>query len=77
MSAACPAASRHALVLVVVQEMIQGFGRALDVEVESMVPVLVKKAGEMSNAGRETFLAMEASNVLSAMVDLLSVGRVR
>lgn len=54
----------------------QGFGRALDPEVEAMVPMLVKKAGEMSNAGRETFLAMEASHTVSAMVELLSIGRV-
>ena len=59
------------------QELVQTFGRALDPEVEAIVPVLAKKAGEMSTAGRETFLAMEASSTLAAMADLLSVGRVR
>ncbi|KAK9797407.1 hypothetical protein WJX73_006943 [Symbiochloris irregularis] len=57
-------------------DMVQAFGRALDPEVEAIVAALVKKAGEMSTAGRETFLAMEASNVLSVMTDLLSVSRV-
>ena len=59
------------------QELVQGYGRTLDPEVEAIVPALAKKAGEMSNAGRETFLAQEASNVLSAMTELLSVSRVR
>ena len=54
----------------------QAFGRGLDPEVEAMVPALAKKAGEMSTAGRETFLAQEASVTLACMVDLLSIGRV-
>ena len=50
--------------------------RPLDQEVEHVVPVVLKKAGEMSQAGRETFLAAEASVLLTAMADCLSVARV-
>lgn len=42
-------------------------GRLLDREVEDIVGVLVKKAGEVSNAGRETFLAAEADRALTEM----------
>jgi hypothetical protein len=35
-------------------------GRAMDRELDDVVPVLLKKAGEVSNAGRETFLATES-----------------
>ena len=50
--------------------------KPLDQEVEHIVPVVLKKAGEMSQAGRETFLAAEASALLSSMADCLSVARV-
>ena len=55
------------------QEMIQALGaRGLDAEIEHTVPVLLKKAGEMSQAGRETFLAAEASLVISNMAECLT-----
>ena len=58
--------------------MLQALGaRGLDAEVEHMVPVLLKKAGEMSQAGRETFLAAEASLVLSHMADGLTTAKAR
>ena len=64
--------------LVLAQEMIQSpaLVKPLDQEVEHIVPVVLKKAGEMSQAGRETFLAAEASALLSSMADCLSVARV-
>ncbi|KAG2432395.1 hypothetical protein HYH02_012966 [Chlamydomonas schloesseri] len=42
-------------------------GRAMDRELDEMVPVLVKKAGEVSNAGRDNFLAEAADRTLAEM----------
>ena len=59
------------------QEMTQALGaRVLDAELEHMVPVLLKKAGEMSQAGRETFLAAEASLALTTMAEGLTTAKV-
>ncbi len=33
----------------------------------AQVPILARKAGEISNAGRESFLAVEADRALTAM----------
>jgi len=57
------------------QEAFRSLGRSLDTELETITPVLVKKAGEVSNAGRETFLAMEAYKALCMMVSNCSDSR--
>ena len=74
-----PAQNGPQLQVLHVQEMTQTatMVKALDQEIEQIVPVVLKKAGEMSQAGRETFLAAEASGLLTAMADCLSVARVR
>ena len=58
------------------QEIFELFGRAADGEAEHIVPSLAKKAGEVSVAGRENFLATEAEAALASMVDNLSETRV-
>lgn len=47
--------------------MFASLGRGLDRELDEMVPSLLKKAGEVSNAGRENFLAQEADRALTEM----------
>ncbi|EFJ52893.1 hypothetical protein VOLCADRAFT_86333 [Volvox carteri f. nagariensis] len=42
-------------------------GRAMDRELDELVPVMLKKAGEVSNAGRDNFLAAEADRTLGEM----------
>ncbi len=59
------------------QEMFELFGRAVDAEAEHIVPLLAKKAGEVSVGGRENFMATEADAALAAMVENLSETRVR
>ena len=56
--------------------MFELFGRAADAEAEHIVPLLAKKAGEVSVAGRENFLATEAEAALATMVENLSETRV-
>jgi len=51
-----------------VQEMVVSLGRSLDSELEHLVPVLLKRAGEVSVAGRENFLASEADAALSQII---------
>ncbi|KAG2439615.1 hypothetical protein HXX76_004967 [Chlamydomonas incerta] len=50
-------------------------GRAMDRELDEMVPVLVKKAGEVSNAGRDNFLAEAADRTLAEMCRCCGEGR--
>ncbi|KAK9862500.1 hypothetical protein WJX84_010810 [Apatococcus fuscideae] len=57
-------------------EIFELFGRAADAEAEHIVPLLAKKAGEVSVAGRENFLATEAEAALATMVENLSETRV-
>lgn len=59
-----------------VQEMFERFGRTADAEAEHIVPLLAKKAGEVSVAGRENFLATEAEAALASMVENLSESKV-
>ena len=42
-------------------------GKFMDKELDEVVPVLLKKAGEVSNAGRENFLTAEADRTLAVM----------
>ena len=58
------------------QELFQTLGRANESELEHIVPMLAKKAGEVSNAGRDTFLAADADRTLAVLVDCCSEGRV-
>ncbi|KAK9817952.1 hypothetical protein WJX72_004805 [[Myrmecia] bisecta] len=62
--------------MMLLQEMFLFMGRALDGELEHVVPTLAKKAGEVSNAGRDTFLACEADKTLAEMVESLSEAKV-
>ncbi|KAG2502218.1 hypothetical protein HYH03_000704 [Edaphochlamys debaryana] len=48
-------------------ECFQLLARGMDRELDEIVPVLIKKAGEVSNAGRDNFLAAEADRVLGEM----------
>lgn len=54
------------------QEMFMVLGKWMDKELDDLVPPLVKKAGEVSNAGRENFLTSEADRTLSEMVHRVS-----
>ncbi|GFR42338.1 hypothetical protein Agub_g3246 [Astrephomene gubernaculifera] len=49
--------------------------RVLERELDEIVPVLLKKAGEVSNAGRDNFLAAEADRVLAEMYRCCSESR--
>jgi len=57
------------------QEMLHFLGRQLDPEVERICPVLAKRAGDVSQAGRETFLAQEAGRALQEMLTNCSESR--
>lgn len=58
------------------QELIEVLGPALDGELEHLVPVLIKKAGIVSVAGRDNFLAVEADKALGTLVNTASEARV-
>lgn len=51
-------------------------GPALDSELDHLVPILLKKAGVVSVAGRDNFLAVEADRALGTLVALGGEGRV-
>ncbi|KXZ45846.1 hypothetical protein GPECTOR_50g640 [Gonium pectorale] len=53
--------------LALFQDCFSLLGRTMDRELDEMVPVLLKKAGEVSNAGRDNFLSAEADRVLGEM----------
>eukprot|EP00775_Hariotina_reticulata_P004304 gene4304-4556_t len=57
------------------QELPLVLGRSLEREVDELVPVLLKKAGELSTAGRDNFLAAEADKALSALCSAVGEGR--
>ncbi|GAX73544.1 hypothetical protein CEUSTIGMA_g995.t1 [Chlamydomonas eustigma] len=61
--------------LTLYQEMFNKLGKALDRELDEIVPMLLKKAGEVSNAGRENFLTSEADRTLSEMTRSVSETR--
>lgn len=56
------------LALVVFQDLISAAGPALEPELEAFVPGLLKRAGAVSVAGRDSFLAMEADKALAALL---------
>ncbi len=58
------------------QELIEVLGPALDSELDHLVPLLVKKAGVVSVAGRDNFLAVEADKALANLISTASEGRV-
>lgn len=58
------------------QELIEALGPALDSELEHLVPLLVKKAGVVSVAGRDNFLAVEADRAMATLVATGSEARV-
>ncbi|KAG1676614.1 hypothetical protein FOA52_008743 [Chlamydomonas sp. UWO 241] len=62
--------SRNAMVLL--QEMFVTVGRALDRELEEVIPILLKRASEVSTAGRENFLTTEADKTLADMARCVS-----
>ncbi|GMH44231.1 hypothetical protein BSKO_12165 [Bryopsis sp. KO-2023] len=62
--------SKNALILF--QEMFRSLGRLLDRELEEIIPTLLKKSAEVSNAGRDSFLASEADKALNLMVQHVS-----
>ena len=55
--------------------MFTALGRLLDRNVDDIVAVLAKKAGEVSNAGRDTFLAQQADRALAEMGRSVSENR--
>ncbi len=58
------------------QELAASAGRALEPQTEHLIPPLARRAGEVSTAGRDTFLATMADQTLSAIVENLSETRV-
>ena len=61
--------------LTLLNEMLLNFRHGLDAELEHIMPVLIKKAGETSTAGRDTFLAQEADAVITSMLTNCSSAR--
>lgn len=61
--------------LTLLNEMLLNFRHGLDAELEHIMPVLIKKAGETSTAGRDTFLAQEADAVITNMLTNCSSAR--
>jgi hypothetical protein len=51
-----------------VQEMFKTAGQHLSSELDDVTPCLLRKAGEMSTAGRDNFLGQYADVALSQMV---------
>jgi hypothetical protein len=52
----------------IAQEAFERIGPRLSSEMEDAVPALLRKAGEVSTAGRENFLTQYADAALSQMV---------
>lgn len=50
------------------QELFEQVGPQVGADLEEIVPCLLRKAGEMSTAGRDNFLAQYADAALSQMV---------
>jgi hypothetical protein len=50
------------------QEVFERLGSMLSAEIEDVVPPLVRKAAEVSTAGRENFLTQYADAALTQMV---------
>lgn len=50
------------------QELFEELGSRLNSELDEIAPCLLRKAGEMSTAGRDSFLAQSADAALSQMV---------
>ncbi|GLC41052.1 hypothetical protein PLESTB_000948600 [Pleodorina starrii] len=61
--------------LTLFQECFALLGRVMDRELDEVVPLLLKKAGEVSNAGRDNFLAAEADRALGEMYRCCSESR--
>ncbi|MEW5296966.1 MAG: hypothetical protein WDW36_000208 [Sanguina aurantia] len=61
--------------LLLFQEMFQSLGKGLDKELDEIVPALLKKAGEVSQAGRENFMSAEADKCLTEMTRSVSEAR--
>ncbi|KAF5833408.1 hypothetical protein DUNSADRAFT_10277, partial [Dunaliella salina] len=61
--------------IALMQETFATLGRQMDRELDDIVPMLLKKAGEISNAGRENFLAAEADRALAEMCRQVSEHR--
>ncbi|KAL4421548.1 hypothetical protein ABPG75_010839 [Micractinium tetrahymenae] len=56
------------LAIAVFQSLAEGLGPALDAELDAFVPLLLKRAGQLSISGRDNFLAVEADRALAALV---------
>jgi len=50
------------------QEMVERFGGGVECVLDICMPALALRAGEVSNAGRETFLATNADITVEAFV---------
>jgi len=56
-------------------EMFAALGARCDRELDEIVPLLIKKAGEVSTAGRDNFLGQEADRALASMTHSCSEHR--
>lgn len=54
--------------LLMFQELFQSLGKAADKELDDIVPILLKKAGELSNAGVLKLFRVPAAGVLSMLL---------
>ena len=61
--------------MILYQELFKLLGKLMDKELDDVVPPLLKKAGEVSTAGRENFLTLEADRTLSEMCRYVSESR--
>ena len=59
------------------QEMAATFGRSLDASLDIFLQALAQRSGEVSTAGRETFLATVADATISCLIQNLSFAKVR
>lgn len=61
--------------MILYQELFKLLGKLMDKELDDVVPPLLKKAGEVSTAGRENFLTLEADRTLAEMCRYVSESR--
>lgn len=62
--------------MILVEEMAASLGRGLDAELDALIPVLLKRAGEQSTAGRENFICQVADQALMCIADSCGEGKV-
>lgn len=58
--------------MTLIQEMARKYGPGMDAGLEHLIPVLAQRSGEVSSAGRETFLATLADSTILELITHLT-----